>query len=182
MHSTAGTVEPAAPEEGGRVQVWWGAGEPTAAALGVGARAAGRGHRVHVLRVGEDHPGERAVAAALPGMSYERAGHDSWQGALENPDAARAEAALARARDLLEACTRADLRAPLALGATPEEGVHVLVVGGVLDAVERGLVTEADVRALAEGKPADLELLLTGGDERPAVAEVADLVSTVGPD
>ncbi len=44
-------IEPAAPEEFGLVQVWWGDGKgKTTATLGMGMRAAGHGYRVHVLQ------------------------------------------------------------------------------------------------------------------------------------
>jgi cob(I)alamin adenosyltransferase len=185
-------IEPAAPEEFGLVQAWWGTGKgKTTAALGMGMRAAGHGYRVHMLQFMkggagsvEDARGEYNAIAALPGMSYENAGHYGWHGRLDDSaddeHEARAEAALARARDLLEACTRADLTAPLALEGAPEDGVHMLILDEVLYAANRGLIPREDVRALAEGKPADLELVLTGGHERPEyVTEVADLVSRV---
>jgi cob(I)alamin adenosyltransferase len=132
----------------------------------------------------EDTRGEYNAIAALPGMSYENAGHYGWHGRLDGSDddehAARARGALTRARDVVEGCTRADLTGPLPLDGAPEDGVHMLVLDEILYAANRGLVPEEDVRALVEGKPADLELVLTGGHERPEyVTEVADLVTDV---
>ena len=185
-------IAPGAPEEFGLVQVWWGTGKgKTTAALGMGMRAAGHGYRVHVLQfmkggtgTVEDTRVEYNAIAALPGMSYENAGHYGWHGRLDSSDdeahQARAEAALARARDLLEASTRADLTDPLALDGPPEDGLHMLVLDEVLYAANRGLIAEEEVQGLVDGKPANLELVLTGGHERPEYAtDVADLVTNV---
>ncbi len=185
-------IAPAAPEEFGLVQAWWGTGKgKTTAALGMGMRAAGHGYRVHVLQfmkggagTVEDIRGEYNAIAALPGMSYENAGHYGWHGRLDDSDdeahQARAEAALTRARDLLEAATRADLTEPLGLDGPPEDGVHMLVLDEVLYAANRGLIAEEEVQGLVDGKPANLELVLTGGHEHPEYAtDVADLVTNV---
>jgi len=76
-------IEPSAPEEFGLVQVWWGDGKgKTTASLGMGMRAAGHGYRVHLLQFMkggtagvENVRGEYNAIAALPGFSYENAGH-----------------------------------------------------------------------------------------------------------
>ena len=50
----------------------------------------------------------------------------------------------------------------------------------VLYAAERGLVDHGDVRDLLAAAPADLEVVLTGGHERPDyLADHADLVTNV---
>jgi len=186
-------VEPAAPEAFGLVQVWWGTGKgKTTAAMGMGMRAAGHGYRVHMLQFMkggadsvEDVRGEYNAISALPGMSYENAGHYGWHGRLDNSaddeHEARAGAALARTEELFAACEAADLGTPFPLDGDPEDGVHMLILDEVLYAANRGLVDGETVRGLAAGKPADLELVLTGGHERPGyVTETADLVSRVG--
>ena len=185
-------VEPAAPEEFGLVQVWWGDGKgKTTAALGMAFRAAGHGFRVHVLQFmkgGADSVeavrGEYNAMAAMPGLTYENLGHYGWHamndGTDERDHAAEARAGLERARELLEAAGEADLGAPLPLDGDPEAGVHALVLDEVLYAAERGLVDPEDVVALVASKPDRLELVLTGGHERPAYLEGhADLVSEV---
>ena len=185
-------IEPAAPEEFGLVQVWWGDGKgKTTAALGMGARAAGHGYRVHMLQLMkggtgtvEDVRGEYNAIAALPGFSYENSGHYGWHGFHDGSDddehAARAEGGLARARNLVEAAGEADLSTPFAADAPADEGVHMLFIDEILYAANRGLVDPDDVVALVESKPEDLELVLTGGHERPEyVTGLADLVTNV---
>ena len=188
----ASAIEPAAPEEFGRVQAWWGDGKgKTTAALGLGMRAVGHGYRVHLLqfmRGGaasvEAVRGEYDAIAALPGFTYETTGHFGWHGFLDGSDddehAARAAAALARTRDLVEAAGEADLTAPLPLDGDPEDGVHLLLLDEAIYAANRGLVDPDDLVALVEGKPDGLELVLTGGHESPDyLLEVADLVTNV---
>jgi len=189
----ARVIEAAAPDEFGLVQVWWGDGKgKTTAALGMGFRAAGHGYRVHMLQFMkggtasvEDVRGEYNAIAAMPGMSYENAGHYGWHGFLDGSDddehEARARGALARARELIEGASRADLTEPLPLDGAPDDGVHMLILDEVLYAANRGLLSPDDVIALIEDKPANLELVLTGGHERPeAIVDHADLVTNVG--
>ena len=185
-------ITPSAPEEFGLVQVWWGDGKgKTTAAMGMGFRAAGHGYRVHMLQfmkggtgTVEDVRGEYNAIGAMPGFSYENTGNYGWHGFLDGSDddehEAKASAALARTRELLGAAGEADLTAPLALDGPPEEGVHMLILDEVLYAANRGLVDPEAVVDLIESRPADLELVLTGGHERPEyVLEQADLVTNV---
>ena len=185
-------IEPAAPEEFGLVQVWWGDGKgKTTAALGMAMRAAGHGYRVHVLQLMkggtgtvEDVRGEYNAMAALPGITYENSGHYGWHGFMDgsadDEHEARAQAALARARELVEAANEADLSEPLAFDGNADEGVHMLVIDEICYAANRGLVEPEDVVALIDDKPENLELVLTGGHERPEyLTEHADLVTNV---
>ena len=190
---TAERITPSAPEEFGLVQVWWGDGKgKTTAALGMATRAVGHGYRVHLLQfmkggtgTVEDVRGEYNAIAALPGFSYENAGHYGWHGFLDGSDddehEARARGALERAREILAASANADLDEPLDADAPPEAGVNMLVIDEILYAANRGLVDPDDVVALIETKPEDVELVLTGGHDPPEyVFEHADLVSEVG--
>jgi len=185
-------IEPSAPEEFGLVQVWWGDGKgKTTAALGMGMRAAGHGYRVHMLQfmkggasTVEDVRGEYNAIAAMPGFTYENAGHYGWHGFLDGSDddehAARAEGALARARELLDGARAADLTAPLAADGDADDGLHMLILDEVLYAANRDLLDPADVTALVADKPENLELVLTGGHDRPEyVTDHADLVTNV---
>ncbi|WP_254273502.1 cob(I)yrinic acid a,c-diamide adenosyltransferase [Haloarcula marina] len=189
---TAEPITPSAPAEFGLTQVWWGDGKgKTTASLGMATRAVGHGYRVHLLQFMkggtgsvEDVRGEYNAIAALPGFSYENAGHYGWHGFMDGSDddehAARAKGALERAREILVASGDADLSAPLDPEGPPEAGVNMLVLDEILYAANRGLVDPEDVVSLVESKPDDVELVLTGGHERPDyVFECADLVSEV---
>ncbi len=185
-------IEPSVPEEFGLVQVWWGDGKgKTTAALGMAARAAGHGYRVHMLQfmkggtgTVEDVRGEYNAMAALPGLSYENAGHYGWHGFLDgtadDEHEAQAQGALARTRELVTAAGEADLGTPFDLDGSAGNGVHMLVLDEILYAANRGLVDAGDVTALVAEKPADLELVLTGGHDRPDyITDQADLVTHV---
>jgi len=185
-------IEAAAPEGFGLVQVWWGDGKgKTTAALGMGLRAAGHGYRVHLLQLMkggagtvEDVRGEYNAIAALPGFTYENAGHYGWHGFLDGTDddehAARARGGLARVQELLDAAAATDLTAPLALDGDSGDGVHMLIVDEIIYAANRGLIDPDEVVDLVDSKPDELELVLTGGHERPEyLLDAADLVSNV---
>ncbi|WP_248897818.1 cob(I)yrinic acid a,c-diamide adenosyltransferase [Haloplanus halobius] len=185
-------TEPRAPESFGLVQAWWGDGKgKTTAALGMGVRAAGHGYRVHLLQFMkggaesvEDVRGEYAAIEQIDGFSYEHTGHYGWHGfrdgTADDDHAAKARGGLERARDLLDAAGDADLSAPLSLDGDPDDGVHMLLLDEILYAANRGLVDPDDVVDLVERKPDGLELVCTGGHERPDyLADIADLVSEV---
>jgi cob(I)alamin adenosyltransferase len=183
-------IDAAAPEAFGLVQAWWGDGKgKTTAAMGMGLRAAGHGYRVHMLQFMkggaasvEDVRGEYNAIAALPGFTYENSGHYGWHGFLDDSadeeHEARAQGGLARARELLDASRAVD--GPLPLDGPADDGVHLLILDEILYAANRGLVAPADVLDLVERKPEGLELVLTGGHEKPAyLLEHADLLTEV---
>ncbi|MDB9252754.1 cob(I)yrinic acid a,c-diamide adenosyltransferase [Halorubrum ezzemoulense] len=185
-------IEPAAPEEFGLVQAFWGDGKgKTTAAMGMGFRAAGHGYRVHMLQFmkgGADSVegvrGEYNAIAAVPGFTYENAGHYGWHGLLDgsadDEHEAKAAAAFDRAEALVMGAAEADLTEPLALDGAPEAGVHLLILDELLYAADRGLVAPDEVVRLAESKPEDLELVFTGSHAEPDYLDgVADLISNV---
>lgn len=189
----ADPIEASAPEEFGLVQAWWGDGKgKTTAALGMGARAVGHGHRVHMLQFmkgGADSVeavrGEYNAIRALPGFSFENTGHYGWHGmadgSADESHERDAQAGLDRARDLVAAAADADLTAPIPLDAEPEAGVHMLILDEVLYAADRDLIAPESVLELIDDAPDRLELVLTGSHERPAyLSEVADLITRVG--
>ncbi|POG56182.1 cob(I)yrinic acid a,c-diamide adenosyltransferase [Haloferax marisrubri] len=188
----AAAIEPAAPDDFGLVQVWWGDGKgKTTAAMGMGFRAAGHGYRVHMLQFlkgGADSVeavrGEYNAIAAMPGFSFENLGHYGWAGMADGSDDADHEAQVAagldRARELIDAAADADLSNPLDLDGPAENGVHFLIIDELLYAVAMGLLDEEDVLDLVERKPENLELVLTGSHEEPTyMYDAADLVTNV---
>jgi cob(I)alamin adenosyltransferase len=188
----ADSIEPAAPEEFGLTQVWWGDGKgKTTATLGMAFRAAGHGYRVHVLQFMkggadsvEDVRGEYNAIAAMPGITYENLGHYGWHamndGTDERDHAEEAAAGFERTRELLEAAASADLTSPFDLAGDPAAGMHMLVLDEILYAADRGLIAPDDVVGLIEDKPEDLELVLSGSHSRPEyLLDSADLVTNV---
>ena len=189
---TPAPIEPAAPDEFGLVQVFWGDGKgKTTAALGMGVRAAGHGYRVHVLQFMkggaesvESTRGEYNAITALPGISYENAGHYGWHGLIDGSDddahETHARAAFERACELVAAADEAGIDEPLPLDGPPGDGMHMLVLDEAVYAANRELVDPDDLVALVEDRPPGLEIVLTGGHERPThLTDTADLVTNV---
>lgn len=185
-------IEPAAPDEFGLVQAFWGDGKgKTTAAIGMGARAAGHGYRVHMLQFmkgGADSVeavrGEYNAITAVPGFSYENTGHYGWHampdGSQDANHEAEAKAGLERTRELLAAVGETDLTTPFALDGAPEDGIHMLILDEILYAADRDLISPADVLAVIDTKPANLELVLTGSHEEPTyLIDDVDLVSQI---
>ncbi|MDG5775755.1 cob(I)yrinic acid a,c-diamide adenosyltransferase [Haloarculaceae archaeon H-GB2-1] len=185
-------IHPSAPEEFGLVQVWWGDGKgKTTSAMGMGFRAAGHGFRVHMLQFMkggadsvEDVRGEYNAIEAFPGFTYENAGHYGWHDrgpSTEEDEQAHeteADAGFARAKELVEAAR--DVDGPLALDGPAEDGVHMLILDEVVYAANRGLIDPDDLLDLIADKPENLELVLTGGHEKPEfLYDAADLVTNV---
>ncbi len=188
---TAAAIEPDAPESFGLVQVWWGDGKgKTTAALGMGFRAAGHGYRVHLLQFMkggadsvESTRGEYNAIAAFPGFTYENLGHYGWHGLMDGSDdskhAVQAQAGLERAQELVTAAEQVSGSIPL--DAPIEAGCHLLILDEIIYAANRDLIAKRDVIDLITEKPDSLELVLTGGHEKPSfLYEHADLVSRVG--
>jgi cob(I)alamin adenosyltransferase len=189
---TAEPIEASAPEEFGLVQIWWGTGKgKTTAAMGMGMRAAGHGFRVHMLQLmkgGADSVeatrGEYNAIDALPGYSYENLGHYGWHslhdGSDDDEHQSKAQAGFERAKALVEAAREVDLTEPLDLDGDPEEGVHMLIIDEIIYAANRELVDREAVIELIEDKPENLELVLTGGHEKPSyLLDHVDLVTNV---
>ncbi len=185
-------ITPRAPDEFGLVQAWWGDGKgKTTAALGMGFRAAGQGFRVHMVQFMkggassvEAERGEYNAIAAMPGLSYENLGHYGWHGLLDGSDddahAAEAQAGFERATELIEAAAAADLTTAFEPESPADDGMHMLILDEVLYAANRDLIDVDALLELVDSKPANLELVLTGGHEKPDyLYETADLISHV---
>ncbi len=136
----------------------------TSAALGLALRAWGAGLRVSILQfVKQRETGEhRAVARiASPDLEIELLGTGF---VFQAPPAAEAVAAARRA---LEAA-----RARLTGGR-----FDLVILDEIFSALAAGLVTEAEIVALADLRPATVHLLLTGCGAPAALVERADLVT-----
>lgn len=180
-------IDPHGPPSYGLTSVFWGNGKgKTTAAIGLGMRAVGHGYRVHLLQFMKrenDHrptPGEYQSIDRLTGFSYETTGEIGWHQPGRNDKAhqAQAEAGLERARELLVAAGQCQLEEPLPLDGDPEDGMHMLILDEILYAVERELLDQDQVQDVIAASPDNLELVLTGGHERPAwMFDAVDLVT-----
>jgi len=189
---TARSITPSAPEEFGRVQVWWGDGKgKTTAALGMGFRAAGHGYRVHMLQYMKggadsvaDVRGEYNAIAAMPGFTYENTGHYGWHrlndGSADEDHQLKADAAVARTRELLAAAASIDLTKSLPLDGPPIDGMHMLILDEILYAVDQDLVPCEVVLELLDDTPPGLEVILTGSHTEPTyLIDRVDLITAV---
>lgn len=189
---TPRSITPSAPEEFGRVQVWWGDGKgKTTAAMGMGFRAAGHGYRVHMLQYMKggadsvaDVRGEYNAIAAMPGFTYENTGHYGWHrlndGSADEDHQLKADAAVDRTRELLAAAANVDLSAPLSLDGSPMAGVHMLILDEILYAVDQDLLASDVVLDLLDMAPPGLEVILTGSHSEPRyLIDRADLITAV---
>ncbi len=156
----------------GFVQVFWGDGKgKTTSALGTALRACGNGYRVHLVQfmkngastLEEQIPGEIKALIHFPQFTYKRFGTGGW--VVKKPT----EAQISACKDALtyvESCFKQDY--------------DIIIADEILYAIQLGLLTEEDILALIENKPADKELILTGSHKPyPRIFEKADLVTEI---
>jgi len=153
--------------EKGCIQVYTGDGKgKTTAALGLALRAVGRGLRVVMLQFlkGDAPTGELLASRVLPGFRIKPMGRGGFigPGGPEARDSELAAAALAEARKTLGSGT-----------------CDLLILDEVNVAVSLGLIPERAVLDLMEGRPHDVELVLTGRNAPKAFLDKADLVTTM---
>ncbi len=152
--------------ERGLVMVFTGNGKgKTTAALGLALRALGQGMRVLMLQFvkGDTGPGELKAAAGIQGFEIRPMGLGFVHLGDEESLAKHREAA---ARALAEAWT-----------AVRSGEYEMIILDEILYAVKLGLISEADVLGLVEGKAPGLHLVLTGRDASPRLVDEADLVT-----
>lgn len=150
----------------GLVQVYTGNGKgKTTASLGLVFRALGHGLRIHVMQFmkGQTVYGELESAKQFAdNLTIEQVGSAKFikQGMQTATDRGLAQAAFARARDLVNS------------------GDYDLIVLDELNcAVDFDLVDVADVKELIRTKPTHTELVITGRNVHPDIVELADLVT-----
>ncbi|MDH3453781.1 MAG: cob(I)yrinic acid a,c-diamide adenosyltransferase [Desulfuromonadales bacterium] len=150
----------------GLVQVYTGNGKgKTTAALGLVFRALGHGLRIHVMQFmkGQTVYGELESAKRFADqLTIEQVGqpHFVKQGRQSDADRTMAQDAFERARVLVAS------------------GAYDLIVLDELNcAVDFGLVELQAVKELIRSKAEHTELVMTGRNVHPDVAELADLVT-----
>jgi cob(I)alamin adenosyltransferase len=149
----------------GRVQVYTGNGKgKTTAALGLALRAVGHGLRVYMMQFMKGQSYSELISAQrlAPELTLEQVGRDCFirKGEVDPVDAAMAQAAFVRARQLVAS------------------GAYDLVILDELNcAVDFGLIPLADALDLIRGKATHTELVLTGRGAHPEIIERADLVT-----
>lgn len=150
----------------GCLQVYTGNGKgKTTAAFGLALRAAGRGLRTYIgqLMKGSEY-GELAGAAALGDLiTVEQLGSPECIPLRDEPAAKDVELA----RQGLDRCLQALLSGDY----------RIVIVDEGCVSVHFGLIDEADLLALADARPADIELVITGRYAPESLLDRADLVT-----
>lgn len=153
--------------ENGMVQVYCGDGKgKTSAAVGLAARAAGAG--LLVLFAQFLKTGDSAELAAL-----------GRAGGIDVALPARSFGFVWTLSDAEKVQMREVYAAFWRELAERAEGYDAFVADELLDAINLGLINGQEVLAWLEGRPAGLEVVLTGRDPAPELVELADYVSEV---
>ncbi len=148
----------------GYVQIYTGDGKgKTTAALGLALRATGAGLRVFLGQFikGRASSELHALRERLPEVTVEQFGHGRFiRGAPAPEEIAAARNGLTRIREALSS-GRYD----------------VVIADEACTAAQAGLFREDDLIALIDGRPAAVELVLTGRGAGPRLRRRADLVT-----
>jgi cob(I)alamin adenosyltransferase len=150
----------------GYVQVYTGNGKgKTTAALGLALRAAGHGYRTYVGQFckGRETGEIAAVRRLAPLIKIEQFGDVRFLDAEKPP----AESDIARARKGLARCRAAMLSGDY----------RIVVLDEICLALYFKLLSRAEVEAILEARPADVELVLTGRKAPAWLRRRADLVT-----
>ena len=149
----------------GYVQVYTGNGKgKTTAALGLALRAAGAGLKVRLIQFmkGQRYSELKALEQHKDQIEVIQTGGSKCVRKEDVTEKDREEAH--RALDL-------------AWRTFKNGNIDILILDEILVAHWFGLVTEADVLALIESRPAQMELILTGRGATDAIVAKADLVT-----
>lgn len=149
------------------VHIYCGDGKgKTTCAMGLAARAAGRGNRVVIAQFLKDSDsGERLSLAALPGVTV-----------LEVPDKMKFVFVMSEAEKGAEQARQTALfrrAADLALAGECE----LLVLDEMCSAVTTGMVDAALVAEFLDSRPEGLEVVMTGRDPDAALQDRADYIT-----
>ena len=153
-------------EQEGLVHIYFGDGKgKTTAAVGLAARAAGRGCSVVVVQFLKGRKTGELTSIAKFGakiLRSEENKHFCW----EMTDEEKEECRVIQAR-LLDEIKEI-------IGAEP---VDLLVLDEALNAAARGLLDEEALREFVEQKPRELEIVLTGCEAPEWLVERADYIT-----
>ena len=158
----------AAPGERGLVIVYTGGGKgKTTAALGLALRASGYGRRICMVQFikGSWHYGEMDSAKML-GTNFELVPAGKGFVGIIDDTSPRAEHEAAARAALTEAKRRVD-----------SDEYDLVILDEVNYAVGLGLVGISDVLGVVRGRPARLDIVLTGNGAREELIAEADLVT-----
>lgn len=150
----------------GYIQIYTGDGKgKTTAALGLALRAAGHGFHTYIgqFMKGQLYGELDAVARLAPFVTIEQFGRKTFLHIKDHPPQAeirRARRGLARSR-----------------AAMLSGRYRIVVLDEVLVAIFFKLLSEADILALLDAKPDDVELVLTGRRAPASLLRRADLVT-----
>lgn len=148
----------------GLIHVYTGPGKgKTTAALGLGLRAAGAGFNVHMIQFMKGRRyNELNAIEHIPNFTFSQHGRDEFVSKQhpEQIDIEMAQEGLSYAKHLIE------------------EGKYDLIILDEINvAIDFQLIALEEVLKLLEGKPENLELVLTGRYAHPELVKKADLVT-----
>ena len=150
--------------EKGYVHIYTGPGKgKTTAALGLGLRAAGDGLKVHMIQFMKGRRySELDAIEKIPNFTVSQHGRDEFV-KKENPeqiDIDLAQEGLAHAQEIIKSGK-----------------YDIIILDEMNVAVDFNLIKLDDAIKLIEGKPENLELVLTGRHAHPDLVKIADLVT-----
>ncbi len=150
--------------ETGYVHLYTGDGKgKTTAALGLSLRAAGHGLKTFIGQFMKgQYYGELTALAAVPQVTVEQFGDEGCIQRHEVTDLHRGHAGkgLARISEVMA-----------------EGGYQVIIMDEICVAIWFGLVSVEDVLVVVQGRPAGVELVLTGRRAPTELVDAADLVT-----
>lgn len=151
----------------GKVHLYTGGGKgKTTAAVGLTVRLTGRGGTaVFAQFLKGENSGERAVLAGLDRVTLMPVPREMKFVFRMNPEEK-------------EACAR-ETRGQFSAACQAARGCDLLVLDEALDAVETGMLPEAEVLTFLRAKPPGLEVVLTGRHASAEMRELADYVMRV---
>lgn len=155
----------------GLIQMIHGHGKgKTTAALGQAIRCAGAGKKVAIIyfdKGGEAHYNERLIIKDLTAIDFFPTGRD------------RIDPVTGRFDFSIQEIDRTEAARGLGLaqGALTSGQYQLVILDELNSTLDLGMLSEADVLAVIDGKNPEVELILTGRNPKPALLERAHLIT-----